>query len=272
MEWGKWVRISGKILYLQTGKEEMRGFAKIWVIVAVASVAVSAAIASDYAMLSRRASRFVEDQEWNSAQAMYELMLDARPDDVGNYGTAIVIAGIRNDTVTQMSLLRQSLSNYIAIDSLFGKVRQESFDLCHAQEYEEFLYRAAHAQPWMRRTVDAYLMRYYTFRRDPDMMVRYSEQMLKGLPDDVGFLTTLAEGELQSGDYMASMSTYRKILSLDGNNYNALLNIGNYGALMWGELTTQERERTLAALRKASSLRRTPYVDQLLRQLTEKQK
>lgn len=249
----------------------MSGFAKIWVMVAMAVGAVSVAIASDYATLSHRANRFVEDQEWNSAQAMYELMLDARPGDVSNYGTAIVIAGIRNDTVTQMSLLRQSLVNYIAIDSLFGSVRQESFDLCHAHVYEEFLYRAAYAQPWMRRTVDAYLMRYYTFRRDPEMMVRYSEQMLKGLPDDIGFLTTMAEGELQSGDYIASMATYRKILSLDGNNYNALLNIGNYGALKWDELTGQERERTLEALRKAASLRRTPYVDQLLRQLTEKQ-
>lgn len=235
----------------------------------VVATAVAVAAATDYATISTRARRFVDQQEWNSAQAMYELMIAERPADAVNYGTAITIAGIRGDTVQQSQLLRQSLSRYIPIDSIVEQVRRSSFALCHASVYEQFLYRAIESQPWMRRTIDAYLMRYYAFRRDPQMMIRYSEKMLQGLPDDIGFLTTLAQGQMQAGLTDEALATYRRILQIAPDNYNALLEIGNFGAMYWDSSTAAQRNATLEALRRAAELRPTPFVDNLISKLTK---
>lgn len=221
-----------------------------------------AAVAADYDALRLKADRFFEQKEWPSAAAMLELMLDMRPDVADTYGRAIVVAAIRCDTVCEMELMNRSIVNYVPFDSTFAAVRSVSFSLGKTNLYEDFLLRTKMSEPWLARTVDAYLLRYYTFRRNPGKMVEYSQIMLDGMPDDVGFLTTLASGQMLGGDTEAAIATYERLLSVAPDNYDALLQIGNYYYLNWcdgnGDRATLLKARS--ALSRARSIAPTPGV------------
>ena len=93
----------------------------------------------DYGKLSAKADRFVHFQEWNSANAMYMLMLDQRPMESQLYSKAIVTSGLINDEKLQLDLLERTQKNGIPLDSIFSGVRNFSFEVGESQEYEQFL-------------------------------------------------------------------------------------------------------------------------------------
>lgn len=227
-------------------------------------LAVSALVASatDYEALRVKADRFFEQKEWPSAAAMLDLMLDKQPDVAATYGRAIVVAALLGDTVAEMELLNRSIVNYVPFDSTFAAVRSVSFSLGKTNLYEDFLLRTKMSEPWLGRTVDAYLMRYYTFRRNPVKMIEYSRLMLKGMPDNVEFLSTLARGLMLDGNAEEAVDTYRRVLEIDPGNYDALLEIGNYNYLCWRDNNDDHAalSRARAALSQAQSIRATPYV------------
>lgn len=232
------------------------------IIVLILAVSALAASAADYEALCVKADRFFEQKEWPSAAAMLDLMLDKHPDVAATYGRAIVVAALCGDTVAEMELMNRSIINYVPFDSTFAAVRSVSFSLGKTNLYEDFLLRTKVSEPWLGRTVDAYLMRYYTFRRNPVKMIEYSHLMLKGMPDNVEFLSTLARGLMLDGNAEEAVDTYRRILEIDPGNYDALLEIGNYNYLCWrdnnDDLDALSRAR--AALSQAQSIRATPYV------------
>lgn len=223
----------------------------------LAAVPQKAAAVSPYPTLSEKAYRFFEHKEWASASAMFTLMLDERPEVPDTYGRAIVVEAIRGNTAQEMDLMQKALDNHIPFDSVFSRVRQWSFHLGQTNLYEEFLKETRATHPWMRRSIDSQLLKYYTFRRNGAEMIDYSRLMLAGAPDNIDFLTTLAEGYMLIGDSASAMEVYRTILTHDPRNYNALLSLGN-----WYLLQPDTPSRSLAKqyLTRAYAERPTPYV------------
>lgn len=102
-------------------------------------------------------------------------------------------------------------------------------------------------------------------------MVYYSTLLLKGLPDNTDFLSTLASGYLLQDSVNRAMEVYEHILSVNPDDYDALLTLGNQAVLQLPDATGEQRQqlRTKARewLQHAYSLRPTPYVASILKNI-----
>lgn len=232
----------------------------------IALLGFAAAGASDFATLSDKATRFIGHGEWASASAMLDLMLEEQPADASVYGRAIVVADIRNDSLDALRLMDRALLFHVPFDSVFSSVRTESFALGRSDLYERFLLSVAAHQPWLSRSVDGYLVKYYDFRHDGPKMVEYADRLLAGLPDDVAFLDIRARGLLLSGKTGEAVQTWRHIVAVDPGNYDALLYLGNYYHDMASENRSNQQYPVLARdyLSRAYAVRPTPYVADML--------
>lgn len=208
-----------------------------------------------------KAERFYKQYEWASAAAMYYLLIDGNPENAGYYGRAIVSDGMRGDTAAQMQTMRLALDHHLTFDTLFSHVETESMQLGEADVYERFLLLLKEREPWMTRAVDARLMSYYAFRRNPGASVRYAETMLSGMPDDENALYILAQGYLGEGDLTEAMKVYERIISINPRSYTALLYLGNAAA------DAGDTSKALHYLCKAEELKSTPYLSALIRRL-----
>ena len=74
-----------------------------------------------------RADRFFKYQEWQSALAMYEVMLELRPGDVASYYHAIFTSGMLRNQDEQMRFFERTQKQGIALDSIFSGVKGISF-------------------------------------------------------------------------------------------------------------------------------------------------
>ncbi len=228
--------------------------------------------ASDYASLQLKASRFIDQKEWASAAAMLDLMLEDNPADASVYGRAIVVADIREDSVGALRLVDRAMEFHVPFDSVFSSVKKESFRLGRSDLYERFLLSVTVHQPWLSRAIDGYLTDYYAFRRNGPEMIKYSSRMLKGLPDNVGFLKILAQGYLLTGQTRDAVDTYRHINAVAPDDYETLLYLGNYYFDQSSQNRSVKEYRALAAtyLSRAAAIRQTPYVGRKLRELEKK--
>lgn len=220
--------------------------------------ALSAFGRSDYSRLELKANRFYDQREWMQAVATYYQMLEERPDVAKTYGRAIVANAVRNDTLAEMQLMARALNNKIPFDSVLSRVKTESFALGKSNLYGDFLNRVKVAYPWMRRPIDNYLLRYYTFRHDGAKMMEISRVMLQGAPDNIGFLSTYAQGAMFCGNYPEAEAAYKKILDINPDDYDSLLTLGNYYRLNGTPAIGRPY------LERAYSLRPTPHLQLLL--------
>ena len=220
-----------------------------------------------YPQLSQRADRFFDHGEWASASALFDLMLEEKPDIPSTYGRAIVACAMRGDTAAQERLMNKALDNHVPFDSVFSQVRQWSFHLGRASLYEDFMANTRTTHPWMRRTIDAELLRYFAFRRDGEAMISYSRRMLDGAPDNIGFLYTLASGQLLTGATDDGLVTLRHILAISPDHYPSLVTLGNWYAQ--NRSTPGAVPLALQYLRHANNLRPTPYMTNLIGQLAQ---
>lgn len=221
-----------------------------------------------------RAGRFFDYREWISAGALYTMLLGDDPANPFYYGRAIVSAGMLGDTLQQNRLTRQAFNAHVAVDSLFSAVERTSFSVGQTSLYENYLLQTKASEPWLTRIVDAYLMRYYTFRRDPEGMIAYSRIMLQGNPDSEQFLYTLAQGYLISGQTDEALAIYRHIIELNPRGLEALLYLANYYDGRSDADPTAAVE-ALAFFSQVQSIESTPYVDAAiarLKRLTERKK
>ncbi len=212
----------------------------------------------DYARLERKARNYAADEEWASANAMYLLMTDIRPKLADNYGGAIVTATLAGDTITAMNMVERSQTNLVPIDSLFASIETHAFTLGRSSLYEILLYRIKARFPWLERVADRELLNYYIFRNNGKEITRYALSMLEGLPDSIRFLRLLAKGYMLSGQSREAIDVWQRILAIDPDNYDTLIDLGNYYA--------GERQYDLARpyLENAYRLMPTPYVASML--------
>lgn len=185
---------------------------------AILAICAAAALPSnaDDNAIRQKAERHYSAGEWVNAAAMYGLLIDARPQNTGFYARAITSSAMRDSLrprieAEQMTLLHRALGARVPVDSLIAAVGRESIALGHAQIYERFLKTAAACEPWMSRIVDAALLRYYIFRRNPVATEKYARAMLTGQPDNSMWLSALADGQLGEGDLRGAAHTWMEI-------------------------------------------------------------
>lgn len=239
----------------------------LWSVVLIVSLMQSKA--TDYAVLSDKAQNFYERQEWPSVLAMYELMLEQQPKVVSSYGRAITASICINDTTAQVRLFDASIENQVPFDSVFAAVKYESLHLGRTEIYEQFMLSVKSRYEWLERTVNANLLEYYVFRNDGNRMVEYSRVMLERMPDSERFLHILAKGYMLQSKQDEAITTYEKILKKKPDNYEVLLELGNYYVMKWNEDKSKENRRKTAVgyLLRAYEIRPTPYVESLIKRL-----
>ncbi len=216
-----------------------------------------------YEATAEKASRFFRYGEWANAAAMYELMMEERPKVCDNYSHAIVVAGMRSLPDYEMAVTERAQANLVPMDSLLQGVRSVSFSLGQTSQYEGYLLLLKERQPWLGRSIDKQLLRYYLFRRNGEGIVTYSRIMLSGAPDNADFMLALAQGQLLQGNYEGAVDTYRQLLAMHPYNYEALLYLGNYFK------NNGRMEEALGYLRRAMSLKPTPYVAGMIREIVK---
>ena len=148
----------------------------------------------NYTRLEARADRFVKFQEWNSANAMYMMMIDHRPTTSKPYSRAIVTSGLLSDDKAQVGLLEMTQKKGIPLDSIFAEVHKFAYEIGESQEYEQFLYLVKQRQPWMARNINMRLLRYYDSRNDAANIVKVGKELLVATPEDVNFLLAVGRG------------------------------------------------------------------------------
>ena len=237
-----------------------------------AGIAINAQHTS-YSTLAVKAQRYYNYQEWPNAAAMYELMLAQRPDVPATYSYAIVTAAMRNDTTTQVRLMERAAKNAVPFDSLFSTIRHQATLLGHPTIYSNFMHRVAQQQPWMKRIVDIRLLEFYRFRRDADSTIATVQMLLETTPDNIEFITALAEAYTLKADMDAAESQYRRILELDPNNLNTLLILGNYYRSLAESASADNaadyRAQALAMLSRAQQISATPYLNTIIKELQQ---
>ena len=211
--------------------------------------------------LAIKADRFFDQKEWASASAMYELMLEQRPDSAALYGRAVTAEGMRGDSVAQIMLLRRALAAKVPIDSLFASVEQASFALGQANLLEQFLKMSARAEPWLARKIDASLLDYYAFRRDGASMIHYAGKLLAGVPDNEHFGILLAEGLLIEGRDNEARQAFGRVLDSHPASLTPLLYLGEMAAER-GDTT-----EAIAFLTRARAIAPSPRLDATLSRL-----
>lgn len=191
-------------------------------------ISLQISASTDYSVLETKASRFYKNKEWASSLAMYELMISQNPVVVNNYAKAIVLSGLLKKPDMQMAFLEHTQQKGLPLDSIFNMIQRDAFETGHPYVYESFLKLVKTKQPWLARNINIQLLKYYKYRNDADNMIDICDQLLKSTPDDIGYLTDMAEAYALKGELQESMNWYNKILGIDKNNYNSLLTLGNY--------------------------------------------
>jgi len=222
--------------------------------------AVSAAM-PDYTLTERRAARSFAFGEWAQAGALYELLLDERPDCSPVYSHAIVAASLLGDTTRSVDLLERAMAHGVALDSVVEGVRAAAFGTGSADVYADFLHRTRKEMPWMARAIDARLLDYYAFRGDGRETVRIAESMLSGLPGSLRYLSILARGHAMQGNDEDAEKTWRRILAIDPDNLEALRALGCRLA------ATGRTDEARPLLERAQGIDPTPYVENILHPL-----
>lgn len=228
----------------------------------IIAASLCGAAQSSFQATAAKAQRFFDNREWANASALYTLMLHERPESPALYGKAIVVTSILNDTVRSQQLLRQALQYNVPLDSVMSDVRKYSFIAKEPRLYEHFLIRSARDNEWMRRAINAQLLKYYTFRSDAMQMENYALKMLKGSPDNPSFLLSLAQAYMLQGKTADAVSTWQKIVESHPDNYDATINLANYYAL------SGNTDPALQFYTRAYDMRPTPYVQAAIARLT----
>lgn len=239
---------------------------KIILVITAIFVSIAASAAGDYATTAAKARRFFNAREWASAQALYGLMLNERPDADSVYVDDIVASSMLGHSDTASDLLSRAMTAGVSFSRLMDGVRTVSFEVGAPDVYEDFLIRSRRDCPWLERAINSELLRYYIFRNNGEQTVAYAQKMLSGLPDSVEYLSDLANGYIMLGDGDKAVETWKRILAIDPSNYTTLLNLGNYCDITGDWLGAADY------LRRAAEVRLTPYVAKKLAALDSVEK
>lgn len=219
-----------------------------------------------YEVLAKKAERFYKYEEWESAAAMYELMLMQRSDDVDIYSRAITVNGILGKKDEQLSVIEKSQKNGIAMSAIFDGVRSCSYAKGYPAVYESLLLMIKERQPWLRHSINGKLATFYRQRNNAPKMVEYADSLLTTRPDDLDALTTKGLGLTLLDNYPAAIKVWKEMIEIDSTRVEPYLQIGVYlySKVSEGKATPQESAEAKKYLTKAYQLKPTPKLKELL--------
>lgn len=212
------------------------------------------AAAADPATIAARAARAYDAREWASADALYKLLSDAQPTNTEAYARSIVAGIMRGDTVAEVPIIETALKAKVPFDSLMNVVEKNTTNLGRSDDYLALLHRVEQRLPYLRRPTYRLLLNYYQFRRNPEMCIVYCRLLLTGMPDDTARLNELANAQAMAGELNDAEATWRRIIELDPDNFDALVGLGN-------ALLPRDRGAGVELLRRACQLCPTPYLE-----------
>lgn len=219
-----------------------------------------------YEQVQVKAQRLFDQDDWIPAGALYTFMMHERPEVTDNYGRAVIAAYAASDTIRPMEILNAALSAHVPLDSVLAKVETYAMVKSRANLYQRFMLQASREYPWLERPIEPYLLRYFTSRRNGPEMIHYAQILLRGVPENVGFLSILADGYMLDDQYDKAVETWQSIIEFHPDNYQALINLATYYNQA-GHL-----DQALPYFQRAAALRPTPYIEQEIRKIEQKAK
>lgn len=213
---------------------------------------------AEYCRLAEKSERFFDNREWLNAQAMYTLMLDIHPRQAPVYARSMICHYMAGDTTMAVAGVQRAMDHGVALDSLLSDVRDISLSVGAPRLYEDILQRAAVSYPWLKRSIDSYLLSYYDFRDNGPMLVRYAGIMLGATPQNLRYSRLLARGYMLDNKPDKAVAVWLGILAGHPDDYDTLLDLGNY------YLLCGHRSDALPLLTRAQKLRPTPYLQSIL--------
>lgn len=186
-----------------------------------------------------------------------------------DYATRIVDAMTGQKHPEAVALTREALGIGRSADMLMRQVKQISIGREQNSLYLDYLLLLKNEKPAVVKDVDVYLLHYYAYRDDPQMMMSTAQKLLRQYPDNVEYLTILAQGQLKANEIDECLATNKHILELDKTNVTALLYLANYYYDKW-EKTGDAimAQRALDYTRRASALIDTPRLHAMTAALT----
>lgn len=151
-------------------------------------------------------------------------------------------------------------------------MKTEAFRLGKPDIYENLLLKIKEKQPWLKRSINLQLIKYYDSRNNAPKMISISDSLLTVNPDDIYTLSIKARGHILLSEIEPGVSAYRQILELDKDNMEALLNIGivRYNEVKQKQLPLDSPTAAEArsCLQQAYSQKPTQFLKRIIGELT----
>ena len=178
--------------------------------------------------LYRKAETHFNNREWNEAMMMYDVLLTENPAYLPLYVSSIIASSKVGASQSVMHYIELSEKNGVSLDSLFIGVERLARNMQDTPIYENMLILMKGEQPWLKKIINGYLLRYYRFRNNYEEIVTIADELLLAVPDNIAILKVKGEALFMIGKEAESVGIYKKILELDSQNTDASLFLGNY--------------------------------------------
>lgn len=198
-----------------------------------------------YLVILRQADDHFANREWGEAVALYDVLLNRRPDRITTYVSAVVSSAASGNDESVMRYVVRSERQGLSLDSLFAGVDSLARSIGRSDIYEGVLLLVKKNQPWFTRVANNYLLEYYRFRRDPRNTLLVADELLAVSPGQVNCLKAKAEALLLQGNDSAAVLVQRMVLEADTADIEANLFVGGFYAVRGMEKLRDVDERYL---------------------------
>lgn len=187
-------------------------------------------------ILLRKAETHFENREWREAAAMFNVLINESPSVLELYAYAVASNDLGGDKRGVMAAVELSEKSGIPLDSLFDKTRQLCTAIGNNGIYERMLLCIKGEQPWFKRIVNKYLLRFYMERKENAKALAIADEALLSFPDNIRLLNAKASILADSGDLSGAADCMALVLRLDSTAMEARLFLGNYYFIKGSEL------------------------------------
>ena len=179
-------------------------------------------------ILQRKAETHFENREWREAAAMFNVLINESPSVLELYAYAVASNDLGGDKRGVMAAVELSEKSGIPLDSLFDKTRQLCTAIGNNGIYERMLLCIKGEQPWFKRIVNKYLLRFYMERKENAKALAIADEALLSFPDNIRLLNAKASILADSGDLSGAADCMALVLRLDSTAMEARLFLGKY--------------------------------------------
>lgn len=187
-------------------------------------------------ILLRKADTHFENGEWREAAAMFNVLINESPAVLELYPYAVASNDLGGDAKGVMAAVELSEKNGISLDSLFLKTKLLCTALGYNGVYERMLLCIKREQPWFKRMVNKYLLRFYMERKENLKAIGIVDEVLSSSPDNLTLLNAKASILTDCGDLTGAAACMERVLDIDSSAWEARLFLGNYYFLKGMEL------------------------------------